>query len=74
MDKVLRSHADLIVKEAIAAVQPDAAVQRALKQMTFPGRVLLVAAGSFFALMATTMMRMKRVAKKHRLTRLLLKR
>ena len=45
MDKVLRSHADLIVKEAIAAVQPDAAVQRALKQMTFPGRVLLVAAG-----------------------------
>ena len=45
MDTLLRSHADLIVKEAIAAVQPDAAVQRALKQMTFPGRVLLVAAG-----------------------------
>ena len=45
MDKLLRSHADLIVKEAIAAVQPDAAVQRALKEMTFPGRVLLVAAG-----------------------------
>ena len=45
MDKTLRAHADLIVKEAIAAVQPDAAVQRALKKMTFPGRVLLVAAG-----------------------------
>ena len=45
MDTLLRSHADLIVKEAIAAVQPDAAVQRALKGMTFPGRVLLVAAG-----------------------------
>ena len=45
MDKLLRSHADLIVKEAIAAVQPDNAVQRALQQMTFPGRVLLVAAG-----------------------------
>ena len=45
MDKTLRAHADLIVQKAIAAVQPDAAVQRALKQMTFPGRVLLVAAG-----------------------------
>ena len=45
MDKLLRSHADLIVKEAIAAVQPDAAVQRALKKMVFRGRVLLVAAG-----------------------------
>ena len=29
----------------IAAVQPDAAVQRALKRMTFSGRVLLVSAG-----------------------------
>ena len=45
MDQTLRNHADLIVKEAIAAVQPDAAVQRALKEMTFPGRVLLVATG-----------------------------
>ncbi|MBQ6234759.1 MAG: glycerate kinase [Clostridia bacterium] len=45
MNQVLRSHADQIVKEAIAAVQPDAAVQRALKKMTFRGRVLLVAAG-----------------------------
>ena len=45
MNQLLRSHADQIVKEAIAAVQPDAAVQRALQKMVFPGRVLLVAVG-----------------------------
>ena len=45
MNQTLRNHADRIVREAIAAVQPDAAVQRALKNMDFPGRVLLVAAG-----------------------------
>ena len=45
MDTTLRAHADLIVQEAIAAVQPDKAVARALAGMTFPGRVLLVAAG-----------------------------
>ncbi len=45
MNTLLRSHADQIVKEAIAVVQPDAAVQRALSKMIFPGRVLLVAAG-----------------------------
>ena len=45
MNQILRSHADQIVKEAIAAVQPDAAVQRALKKMIFRGRVLLVSAG-----------------------------
>ena len=45
MNHLLRSHANQIVKEAIAAVQPDAAVQRALEKMAFPGRVLLVAAG-----------------------------
>ena len=45
MDTTLRAHADRIVQEAIATVMPDAAVQRALKEMTFPGRVLLVAAG-----------------------------
>ncbi len=45
MNQLLRSHADRIVKEAIAAVQPDAAVQRALSRMVFRGRVLLVAAG-----------------------------
>lgn len=45
MNQYLRAHADRIVKDAIAAVQPDAAVQRALEKMHFPGRVLLVAAG-----------------------------
>ena len=45
MNALLRSHADQIVREAIAAVQPDAAVQRALSGREFPGRVLLVAAG-----------------------------
>ena len=45
MNQTLRNHADQIVREAIAAVQPDAAVQRALQHMDFPGRVLLVAAG-----------------------------
>ena len=46
MNQQLRSHADRIVREAIAAVQPDAAVQRALSGIDFPGRVLLVAAGN----------------------------
>ncbi len=45
MNQTLRSHADQIVKAAIAAVQPDAAVRRALTGMQFSGRVLLVAAG-----------------------------
>ena len=45
MDKILRSHADHIVNKAIQAVQPDAAVARALEGKSFPGRVLLVAAG-----------------------------
>ena len=45
MNRILRDHSDQIVREAIAAVQPDAAVQRALENMQFPGRVLLVAAG-----------------------------
>ena len=45
MNRQLRDHADRIVREAIAAVQPDTAVQRALGGREFPGRVLLVAAG-----------------------------
>ena len=45
MDQKLRSHADAITAAAIRAVQPDAAVQRALLGQTFPGRVILVAAG-----------------------------
>ena len=45
MNQILREHADRIVKAAIAAVQPDAAVQRALEGKEFPGKVVLVAAG-----------------------------
>ena len=45
MNQLLRSHADEIVQKAIAAVQPDAAVRRALEGADFPGRVVLVAAG-----------------------------
>ena len=35
---VLRAHADAIVREAISAVQPDAAVRRALEQQALTGR------------------------------------
>ena len=45
MDSLLRSHADTIVQASIRAVLPDEAVKRALSGETFPGRVLLVAAG-----------------------------
>lgn len=45
MNKRLRAHADEIVRRAIAAVQPDAAVRRALERETLTGRVVLVAAG-----------------------------
>lgn len=42
---MLRAQADRIIAEAIHAVLPDSAVQRALQGKTFPGRVILVAAG-----------------------------
>lgn len=45
MDALLRSHAEQIVKSAIGAVLPDEAVVRALEGKTFPGKVILVAAG-----------------------------
>ena len=45
MDQLLRSHADAIIGASIQAVLPDEAVKRALEGQTFPGRVLLVAAG-----------------------------
>ena len=42
----LRNDCDQIIAQAITAVQPDAAVRRALKEITLPsGRVVLVAAG-----------------------------
>ena len=45
MNSLLRAHADQIIASAINAVQPDAAVRRAMEGREFPGRVLLVAAG-----------------------------
>lgn len=45
MDPILRAHAEAIMSAAIQAVQPDAAVFRALSGQQFPGRVILVAAG-----------------------------
>ena len=45
MNRELRRHADYIIKEAIRAVQPDAAVIRALQGRSFPGRIILVAVG-----------------------------
>lgn len=45
MDKMMRGQADRIVEEAIRAVQPDDAVARALKGASFPGKIILVAAG-----------------------------
>ena len=45
MNELLRSHADEIVKRAIAAVSPDEAVERALSGKEFSGRVVLIAAG-----------------------------
>ena len=52
MNALLRSHADEIVKASIEAVLPDNAVQRALQNKHFPGRVVLVAAGKAGWLMA----------------------
>ena len=45
MNENLRAHAERIIKEAIFAVQPDAAVRRALEGKDFPGKVVLVSAG-----------------------------
>lgn len=45
MDKILRSHADYIVRASIAAVMPDEAVKKALENKSFPGRVYLVSVG-----------------------------
>ena len=45
MNKLLRTHADAIIASSINAVKPDEAVARALAGKTFPGRVVLVAAG-----------------------------
>jgi len=54
MNHDLRRDADAIIRAAIAAVLPDAAVRRALENRDFPGRVLLVAAGKAAWQMAKT--------------------
>ena len=45
MDKYLRADADAIIAASVKAVQPDEAVRRALGGQSFPGRVILIAAG-----------------------------
>ena len=45
MNKLLRAHADQIIRETLAAVMPDEGVRRALQGHSYPGRVFLVAAG-----------------------------
>lgn len=45
MNQTLRTDAEVIARYAIEAVKPDVAVERTLKDMHFPGRVYLVAAG-----------------------------
>lgn len=54
MNTQLRTHADQIIQHAIHAVLPDAAVKQALDGQTFPGRVILVAAGKAGWQMAKT--------------------
>ena len=54
MNQLLRSHADEIIREAIDAVLPDAAVKRALAGKKYPGRVILVAVGKAAWQMAKT--------------------
>ena len=54
MNEKLRMDGEAIAGAAIAAVKPDAAVRRALGEMTFPGRVFLVAAGKAAWQMAKT--------------------
>ena len=54
MNKILRTRADEIAREAIEAVLPDEAVIRALEGRTFPGRVVLIAAGKAGWQMAKT--------------------
>lgn len=45
MQTTLRAHAERILQASLAAVQPDAAVRRALSAQSFPGPVTLIAAG-----------------------------
>ena len=46
MEQTMRADAERIITQALWAVQPDGAVERALRHRTFTGRVVLAAAGS----------------------------
>ncbi|MBR4870226.1 MAG: glycerate kinase [Oscillospiraceae bacterium] len=54
MKELLRAHAETVIKGAIAAVSPDEAVERALQNRSFSGRVVLIAAGKAAWQMAKT--------------------
>ena len=54
MNEKLRKDAEIIVRKAISAVTPAYAVEKALKGLSFPGRVYLVAAGKAAWKMADT--------------------
>ena len=54
MNNMLRKDADTIIRRAIAAVMPEHAVRKALKDRAFPGRVYLVATGKAAWKMAET--------------------
>ena len=54
MNDMLRKDAEAIIRRAISAVTPDCAVEKALKEFCFPGKVYLVAAGKAAWKMADT--------------------
>ena len=54
MNEKLRKDAEAIIRQAISAVTPGFAVEKALKGRAFPGRVYLVAAGKAAWKMADT--------------------
>ncbi len=54
MNKTLRQDAECIIRRAISAVTPAIAVEQALKDRVFPGRVFLVATGKAAWKMADT--------------------
>ena len=54
MKQTLRQQAQCIISASISAVVPDEAVLRALKGITFPGKVILVAVGKAAWQMAKT--------------------
>ena len=57
MNEKMRRDADQIISAAIAGVLPDEAVRSALKQMEFPGDVILVAVGKAAWQMASAAVR-----------------